>query len=136
MDGHDESPGHNGPKGTEGSRWGRLIALVFGTGGLAAGLAALIGVYVAAAAAGHWFPFEPSPSSSSTTSAPHTPTLTSSAAPTLAQLNSALLPASDLGEVTVPTSPVGFCSAFPDPSTVSNISNYEWDSGVPLLDLR
>jgi hypothetical protein len=126
-----------GSRATKASIWQRLSTALFGTGGIAVGVAALISVYVAAAAAGHWFPFEPHPSPTSSPTAPITTTPattpgTTSTPVTASLLDTALLPQSDLGNATVPANPVGFCSSYPAPSTISSISNYEWDSGGPL----
>lgn len=135
MNEHNKVSGHNESKDPKRQRYGHPIARIWtfivGTGGLAA----LIGVYVAAAAAGHWFPFESHPTIPPTSPAPKSsspsPKPTQSDVPlNPTKLNSALLVPNDLGNVVVPPDPVvSFCSYYPQPTTISTISNYEWDPG-------
>ena len=68
-----ELTGHNGSKKPKTPAWrryarsaGRLWKFIVG----GSGLVALVSVYVAAAAAGHWFPFESSPSPTSISPSP------------------------------------------------------------------
>ena len=100
MEKHDESSGHNGSKEDKVPprvRYVRSAGKIwkFIVGG--SGLIAVVGVYIAAAAPGHWFPFEPHPSPGPTASSPSSTPSTSSPAPKPSLLVPALLPASVIG---------------------------------------